>query len=73
MERDLIIQNDTDLPMIEILPYVKVVLQMGRISGSGTQDQYCYLTTFREGIVVFALLEGKSDRLIVRRENWSNL
>ena len=62
----LIINNETDLTMAEILPYALKVIEGGRISNF--EKQYCYLTTFHNGIIIYADKNKKSDRLIVRKE-----
>lgn len=62
----LIINNRTDLPMIDVLPYITAVVRQGRISNDG--KQLCYATTFRTEagtIVVFSNLRAKSDSLTV--------
>lgn len=61
----IIIQNDSSLPDIRALDYVKAVMEMGRISNDG--KQYCYLTTFGANgeIVVATDLNKKSDRFVV--------
>jgi hypothetical protein len=45
------IQNDTVLDDVSAMYYVMKVVQGGRVSG---KDQYCYLTTFKNGIHVYA-------------------
>ena len=61
----IIIQNDSSLPDIRALAYVKAVMEMGRISNN--DKQYCYLTTFGENgeIVVATDLNKKSDRFVI--------
>jgi len=61
----LIIDNRTDKPMIEVLPYVIHVIGQGRISNNN--KQYCYGTTFKDGIAVWSDLNKKSDRLIIKQ------
>ena len=64
----LIIENQTDLSLLEILGYVNHVVNMGKISKTSKGEQYCFLTTYRGGIVVYADKNKKSDRLIIRKE-----
>jgi hypothetical protein len=59
----LIVENQTDLPMAEILPYVKAVIEEGRISNDG--KCYCYATSWPNGITVVANENKASDRLLV--------
>lgn len=70
MTEKLIIENQTDLPMIEILPCITEVIRMGRISNNNTE--YCYGTRFTTKlygvITVFSHKNKKSDRLIVRKD-----
>ena len=63
MNERIIVQNDTDKPTPEILDYVKVVMQMGKISNDNTQ--YCYATRFKDGIIVAAIQNKASVRFIV--------
>lgn len=61
----LIIENRTDLSMVEAMPYINRVLEMGRISNDN--KQYCYATTFYPDFVVCSDLNKKSDRLILTK------
>lgn len=61
----LILENRTDLPMVDFLRLAQEVVSMGRISNEG--KQYCYLTSFKinqEEYVIVSDLNEKSDRLI---------
>lgn len=64
-KKRLIIENRTELSMLDALLYVKKVVEQGRISNDGMQ--YCYLTSFANGICVASDLNKGSDRLIVFR------
>jgi hypothetical protein len=66
MNERIIIENRTDLSMNEVLPYVKRVIAQGRISKNGTQ--YCYVTSWWSGLVVYADKNKRSDRFVVVRE-----
>ena len=68
----LIIENQTDLSLLEILGYVGHVVSMGKISETSKGKQYCFLTTYKGDIVVFADKNKKSDRLIIRKEGGLN-
>ena len=65
MSERIIIENRTDLSMVYAIKYVDTVLKTGRISGDGERKQYCYLTTFNDGIYVSAIKNKKSDRFVV--------
>jgi hypothetical protein len=60
----LILENRTDLPMVDFLRLAQEVVSMGRISND--DKQYCYLTAFtidgKEYHIVSDLNE-KSDKL----------
>ena len=66
-KKKLIIENQTDLPMKEILIYINFVIQQGRISNDGTQ--YCYLTAFDNGYAVASRLNKDSDKLIIYKSD----
>ena len=59
----IIIHNLTDKPMDEVLVYVRLVVSNGRVSGDG--KAYCYLTTWRDGTVVYSKRNGISDTFTV--------
>lgn len=63
MAEKIIIENETNKPMNDILNYVALVIQKGRISDNG--KQYCYHTQFNNGIQVSAFKNNKSDRFVV--------
>lgn len=62
MPTKLIIDNRTNMPTQDVMPYVREVLQAGRISNDG--KQYCYATVWPD-IVITSHLNQKSDRLII--------
>ena len=72
MSEKLIIENRTELPMKEVLNYVKVVVTQGKISETSKGKQYCFVTCFSDGITVYADKNKKSDRLIVIKEENRN-
>ena len=67
----LIIENRTDLKMIEVMYYIEEVIKQGRISETHKGNQYCFATLFKKkeldknGVVVYADKNKKSDRLII--------
>lgn len=64
----LIVENRTDMPMLDALVYVRYVMGEGRVSETGKGKQYCFCTVFKDGIVVSTDLNKKSDKFIVYRE-----
>lgn len=61
----LILENRTDLPMVDFMQLAQEVVSMGRISNDG--KQYCYLTSFtidRQEYHIVSDLNKRSDRLI---------
>ena len=62
----IIIENQTDLPMIRAISYVAAVIREGRISNDG--KQYCYATRFKGNIIVSTDLNKRSDRFVVYQE-----
>jgi len=64
----LIIDNQSDLSDTDALRYVLRVVDEGRISETAGRAQYCFVTAWKDGVVVYAMLNKKSDRFIVRRE-----
>ena len=61
----LIIENSTDLPMVELLNYVKEIILQGKVSKTSKGKQYCFMTQFKDGVVIYADKNKKSDRLII--------
>jgi hypothetical protein len=59
----LIIENRTDRPLSSLMGHVRTILEQGRISNNDTQ--YCYLTTFKDGIVIASEKNKCSDRLVL--------
>jgi hypothetical protein len=62
----IIIENGTDLTMLEVLPFVAYVMEKGRVSNNNTQ--YAYVTIWENGIVLSCDRNEKSDRFILYRE-----
>jgi myo-inositol-hexaphosphate 3-phosphohydrolase len=60
----LILENQTDLPMVDFLRLAQEVVSMGRISND--DKQYCYLTSFTidgQEYHIVSDLNEKSDKL----------
>ena len=72
MSEKLIIENRTELSMKEVLGYVRVVVEQGKISKTFKGKQHCFVTCFPNGITVYAEKNKKSDRLIVIKEKEDN-
>ncbi len=62
----IIIQNDTNLPDKQVFSYVLQIMGMGRISNNNTQ--YCYHTSFTNGIEVSSFLNKKSDKFVIYKD-----
>ena len=59
----IIIQNESDLDIVNAIELVKDVIARGKISNNGTQ--YCYLSVFKlenRLYYVYAIRNGKSDK-----------
>jgi hypothetical protein len=52
MKDKIIIHNYTDLPDNEVLLYILPVVEKGKISKRNNLEQYCFVTTFKNGITV---------------------
>lgn len=59
----LIIENRTNRSMLDILPYIEEVVRGGYISNDNTQ--YCYASTWPDGIAIVSGKNDKSDRLVI--------
>lgn len=62
----LIIDNRANLPATTVLDRVSQVVAQGRISGDG--KHYCYATTWRDGVAVYAKRNLASDTFTVVQE-----
>lgn len=71
MSKKLILENRSDLSMLDFLKLAQKVIESGRISNNG--KQYCYLTAFtiqgekesEEEYHIISDLNEKSDKLIL--------
>ena len=68
MTEKLIIENRTEMPMLDVLNYVATVIHSGKISKTGKGEQYCFHTSFADGVHVSAWKNKSSDRLVVWQE-----
>ena len=68
----IIIENISSISDAKALELVKEVIEMGRISGSDNNPQYCYLSTYRVWgmqVAVSARLNKNSDKFVVCDDN----
>ena len=61
----LIIDNRTDKSDIEVMAMINSVVLSGKISQGPKGKQYCYLTTFKNGVVVSCTRNKCSFRFLV--------
>lgn len=62
----IIIENRTGMPLAQVIWYVKQVMENGRVSNNG--ENYCYVTTWRNGITVYADKNKNSDKFVIELE-----
>lgn len=48
----IIIHNNTDLSDEDALIYVTTIVRKGKISKVGDLEQYCFVVSFKNGIVI---------------------
>lgn len=65
----IIIHNYTDLPDNEVLLYIGVVLGQGKISKTKQGEQYCFVTTFKSGIVISSGRKNNTYTFYVERRD----
>ena len=53
MTSKLIIHNNTNMSDADVMLYVYNVIAQGKISETKQGKQYCFVTTFKSGVVVF--------------------
>lgn len=69
-DQKLIIKNESDLDINTILVMVGKVIKQGKISGTGKNQQYCYVTSFEIGDEIYtvsAFLNEKSHRFVIMK------
>jgi len=64
----LIIENRTELLMADVIYLVARVISGGKISKTSKGKQYCFCTTFSNGIVIYADKNKLSDKLIISED-----
>lgn len=62
MNRRIIIENRSNASDKRVLKAVADVIDLGRISNN--EKQYCYLTTFFDGLKISTDLNKASDRFV---------
>jgi len=65
----LIIENHTDKPMALVLYYIGLIMSQGRISKTSKGKQYCFHTSFKNGVEVSAFKNKCSDRFVVHERS----
>ncbi len=68
MSGKIIVHNRTDMPMEEAMVYVLHVIRGGRVSETSKGKQYCFCTTWKDGIIVWATRNQHSDSFSVWKE-----
>jgi hypothetical protein len=68
----LIIENRTEFTIEYVMDFVLRVIKEGKVSKTSKGEQYCFLTSFSNGIVIYADKNKKSDRLIVSKDLFLN-
>ena len=63
----IIIENQTDKPMQDIMPYIQSVIRRGRVSDN--EKSYCFVSRFMDGVMVAARRNKASDTFIVWDED----
>jgi len=65
MAEKIIIENRSRFEISEILGHVKYVIDQGRISETSKGKQYCFFSTFNDGIGVITDKNKCSDRFVI--------
>jgi len=67
MAKKIIIENHIDeLSMEQLLDcYIVPIVRQGKVSKTGAGKQYSFVSVFKNGVVVSAFKNKKSDRLVV--------
>lgn len=64
----LIIENQTEIPLTELIYYIRHILSEGKVSKHTRGMGYCFHTAWENGITIVADKNKNSDRLIVYQE-----
>ena len=68
MSSKIIVDNRTDESDEDVLRRVLVAMAPGRVSTTAGKAHYCHVTTWRDGIVVYGMVNKKSDRFVVMKD-----
>ncbi|MCP3680299.1 MAG: hypothetical protein GY782_08640 [Gammaproteobacteria bacterium] len=69
LTQKIIIDNRADdIPMCDALLRVAHVVGQGRISETSKGKQYCFITTWTDGTIVYADKNKNSDRFVITKE-----
>lgn len=64
----IIIDNRTNVPDVEVVSRVAFIMEGGRISTTAGKSHYCHVTTWKDGMVIYAGINAKSDRFVVMKD-----
>ena len=64
----LIIENRTEVPLKELIFYIRHILNEGKVSKHQLGMGYCFHTVWEGGITIVADKNKNSDRLIIYQE-----
>jgi hypothetical protein len=64
----IIIHNYSDLEDFECISFIRAVISDGKISKTKQGEQYCFATTFKNGIVVNCSRRNNTYTFTVNRE-----
>lgn len=65
----IIIHNYSDLEDYECISFVRAVISEGKVSETKQGKQYCFITTFKNGIVVGCSKRNNTYTFTVKRED----
>lgn len=69
MTNKFIIHNYTQKSDLDVMTVIFKVIEMGKISQTKKGDQYCFVTTFKSGIVVTCDLRNNTYTFKVYEED----
>ncbi len=64
----IIVDNRTNVPDSDVLRRVLLVMAEGRISETAGKQHYCHMSTWKDGMVIYAGINAKSDRFVVMKD-----
>ena len=63
----IIIHNYTDLSDYDVMLYVAGVIDAGKVSKTNQGEQYCFVTTYKSGIVISSGRKNNTYTFFVER------